>query len=108
MRYALDTQKRDLFHLSGLSRENDDSFIGMTAATRRSLELSDSLSGRNGPYQLSILNTCQTAIGSRLLAESLHHPSRDINLAEEKLDAVDALYNTRPAQLRRLYRRYRY
>ena len=101
LRYALDTQKRDLFHLSGLSRENDDSFIGMTAATRRSLELSDSLSGRNGPTLLSILNTCQTAIGSRLLAESLHHPSRDINLAEEKLDAVDALYNTRPAQLRR-------
>ena len=101
LRYVLDTQKCDLLHLSGLAREHDESFIYMTAATRRSLEISDSLSERSGITLLSLVNTCQTAVGARRLVEALHHPSRDIAQVKARLDAVTALRETNPETLRK-------
>ncbi|WP_455262627.1 MutS N-terminal domain-containing protein, partial [Neisseria sp.] len=63
-------------HLDGLSLETDSQYIGMDAATRRNLEITQTLSGKKSPTLFSILDGCATHMGSRLLALWLHHPLR--------------------------------
>ena len=66
----------------------------MTAATRRSLELTETLSGARSPTLFSVLNRCKTPMGSRLLAHTLHHPPRLRAEILPRHDAVDALIKT--------------
>ncbi|HFC5302092.1 TPA: DNA mismatch repair protein MutS [Neisseria gonorrhoeae] len=54
-------------HLDGLSLETDSQYIGMDAATRRNLEITQTLSGKKTPTLFSILDGCATHMGSRLL-----------------------------------------
>ena len=61
-------------HLDGISLETDSQYIGMDAATRRNLEITQTLSGKKSPTLFSILDGCATHMGSRLLAFWLHHP----------------------------------
>ena len=49
----------------------------MDAATRRNLEITETLRGEPAPTLLSLLDTCATNMGSRLLRHWLHHPLRD-------------------------------
>ena len=74
-----------------MAREDDDSFVGMTAATRRALELTETLSGARAPTLFSALNTCRTPMGGRLLAHTLHHPPRGRDEVLSRHEAVDAL-----------------
>lgn len=55
-------------HLDGLSLETDSQYIGMDAATRRNLEITQTLSGKKSPTLMSTLDLCATHMGSRLLA----------------------------------------
>ena len=49
----------------------------MDAATRRNLELTETLRGEPAPTLFSLLDDCATGMGSRLLRHWLHHPLRD-------------------------------
>ena len=91
LRYALDTQMREMPHITGVSREDDGEFVGMTAATRKALELTESLGGGRERTLLSAMDSCRSAMGARLLAESLHHPPRDRDLILSRQDAVSDL-----------------
>jgi DNA mismatch repair protein MutS len=57
--------------------EYESEFIGLDAATRRNLELTETLRGTESPTLFSLLDTCRTTMGSRLLRHWLHHPPRD-------------------------------
>lgn len=92
--YARDTQKQGLAHLSELGWESDAAFIGMSAATRASLELTATLGGEKSPTLFSVVDRCKTAMGARCLAELLHHPPRDREVISERHDAVAALLAT--------------
>lgn len=94
LRYAQDAYKQPLSDLRGLAREDEHTFVGMTAATRRALELTETLSGARAPTLLSVINTCQTPMGSRLLSYTLHHPPRRQQDILPRRDAVDALQKT--------------
>ncbi|MBE8159167.1 MAG: DNA mismatch repair protein MutS, partial [Betaproteobacteria bacterium] len=75
-------------------REEFGDFIGMTAATRRSLELTETLSGARAPTLFSAINSCKTPMGARLLAHTLHHPPRRPAAIIPRHDAVEALCKT--------------
>ncbi|HFB3659138.1 TPA: DNA mismatch repair protein MutS [Neisseria gonorrhoeae] len=78
-------------HLDGLSLETDSQYIGMDAATRRNLEITQTLSGKKTPTLFSILDGCATHMGSRLLALWLHHPLRNRAHIRARQEAVTAL-----------------
>ena len=89
--YARATQGTSIAHVSTLSVERDSAHVRMDAATRRNLELSETLRGEPTPTLLSLLDTCTTGMGSRWLRHALHHPLRDREIVKARLDAVGRL-----------------
>ncbi|MDP3874179.1 MAG: DNA mismatch repair protein MutS [Methyloversatilis sp.] len=89
--YAQATQQRALAHVTTLAVEHDSAWLRMDAATRRNLELTETLRGEASPTLLSLLDTCATSMGSRWLRRCLHHPLRERAQAETRHQAVDAL-----------------
>ena len=77
LRYARMTQTRALPHIQSLTVERDGEFLGLDAATRRNLELTETLRGQPAPTLFSLLDACVTSMGSRALRHALHHPLRD-------------------------------
>ena len=99
---ATPVPRHSLAHISGLAVERDDRTIALDAATRRNLEISESLSASDavarfgGPASRSstlfgLLDVCATHMGSRLLRQWLHEPLRDRELPSERSLAVEAL-----------------
>ena len=64
----------------------------MDAATRRNLELTQTLGGKKSPTLFSVLDCCATHMGSRLLALWLHHPLRNRSHIRARQQAVSALF----------------
>jgi len=94
--YARLTQGQAISHIRSLQVYSADHFVRMDAATRRNLEITQTLRGEAAPTLLSLLDTCATNMGSRLLSHWLHHPLRDRAILRSRLDAVDKmgdLYN---------------
>lgn len=90
-------------HLDGISLETDSQYIGMDAATRRNLEITQTLSGKKSPTLFSILDGCATHMGSRLLALWLHHPLRSrahIRARQEAVAALGSQYETLQGRLK--------
>ena len=94
LRYAKDACKRPLTDLQSLSWEEDGEFVSMTSATRRSLEITETLSGASAPTLFSSVNQCKTAMGSRLLAHTLHHPPRRRETILPRHNAVEKILNS--------------
>ncbi|HJV88318.1 MAG TPA: DNA mismatch repair protein MutS [Noviherbaspirillum sp.] len=95
LRYAQSTQGKGLQHVRTLTVESENEFIGLDAATRRNLELTETIRGQDGssasPTLFSQLDHCRTAMGSRLLRHWLHHARRDQNVAKARHAALNAL-----------------
>ncbi len=91
LRYAQATQARALPHVQALVVERDQTFLGLDPATRRNLELTETLRGQPAPTLCSLLDTCVTAMGSRFLRHALHHPLRDPALPAARHAAIDSL-----------------
>ena len=92
-------------HLDGISLETDSQYIGMDAATRRNLEITQTLSGKKSPTLFSILDSCATHMGSRLLALWLHHPLRSrahIRARQEAVAALGSQYETLQGRLKNI------
>jgi DNA mismatch repair protein MutS len=91
LRYAQSTQGRGLQHVRSLSTETENEFIGLDAATRRNLELTETIRGQESPTLFSLLDHCRTAMGSRMLRHWLHHARRDQGVARARHAALGAL-----------------
>jgi DNA mismatch repair protein MutS len=91
LRYAQSTQGRGLQHVRSLTVESENEFIGLDAATRRNLELTETIRGQESPTLFSLLDHCRTAMGSRLLRHWLHHAKRDQGVARARHDSIAAL-----------------
>jgi DNA mismatch repair protein MutS len=89
--YARLTQGQGIAHVNSLQVYAAERYVRMDAATRRNLEITQTLRGEPAPTLLSLLDTCATNMGSRLLAHWLHHPLRVRSILRERLDAVDKL-----------------
>ncbi|MDR3351921.1 MAG: DNA mismatch repair protein MutS [Zoogloeaceae bacterium] len=89
--YAEATQARALPHVEALKVEEESAYLGLDMATRRNLELTETLRGQAAPTLFSLLDTCVTSAGARFLRHALHHPLRDASLAAARHTAVFAL-----------------
>ena len=87
LHYVQQTQRAALPHITGLSVERDDEFIRMDAATRRNLEISETINRDASPTLFSLLNTTVTSMGARMMRDWLHHPLRDRRVIAERLQA---------------------
>ncbi|WP_418125321.1 DNA mismatch repair protein MutS [Variovorax sp. 160MFSha2.1] len=94
--YAEHTQGRALSHVQRLSVERDGDLIELPPTTRRNLELVQTLRGEDSPTMFSLLDTCMTGMGSRLLKRWLLSPRRDRSEAQGRLEAIGALQATAP------------
>ena len=91
LNYAQHTQQGSLPHVTGLSVERGSDFVLMDAATRRNLELTETLRGDPSPTLFSTLDATVTSQGTRWLRRALHHPLRDRSTLRRRLDAVQTL-----------------
>ncbi|MCL2021404.1 MAG: DNA mismatch repair protein MutS [Betaproteobacteria bacterium] len=85
LQYAKDTQASALPHIECLRVEEESLYLGLDPATRRNLELTETLRGQSSPTLFSLLDCCVTSMGGRLLRHSLHHPLRlpDVPVARQ-------------------------
>ena len=89
--YAEHTQGRALTHLHSLRVQRNDELIELPQNTRRNLELLQTLRGEDQPTLFSLLDTCMTGMGSRLLKNWLLSPRRERTQAQQRLGAIGAL-----------------
>ncbi len=89
--YAEHTQGRALTHLHSVRVQRRDELIELAQNTRRNLELTQTLHGEDHPTLFSLLDTCMTGMGSRLLKHWLLNPRRERSDAKQRLDAITAL-----------------
>ncbi|MGP9467819.1 DNA mismatch repair protein MutS [Halomonas sp. TP35] len=97
--YARDTQRSRLPHVTALSVENRDDAVVIDAASRRNLEIDINLGGSADNTLASVLDTCTTAMGSRLLKRWLNRPLRQRETVQGRqagvaLLSLDAAYMT--------------
>jgi DNA mismatch repair protein MutS len=86
--YARKTQGQALAHVTAVSAERSAEFLRLDAATRRNLELTETLRGEPAPTLFSQLDRCASGMGSRLLRHWLHHPLRDRGAVSKRHEAV--------------------
>jgi DNA mismatch repair protein MutS len=96
LRYAQATQLQTLAHVTGMTLERESQWLRLDAATRRNLEITETLRGEPAPTLLSLLDTCVTAAGTRWLRHCLHHPLADRRAAAARHAAVAALLDDGP------------
>ncbi len=91
LQYVKDTQRCELPHIRRLQHDANERAVAMDAATRRNLELDINLSGGTDNTLASVMDRCQTAMGSRLLKRWLHRPLRDREVLEARRGSIAAL-----------------
>jgi DNA mismatch repair protein MutS len=101
LHYLAETQRARLAQLSSLHTYSTEQFMTLDAATRRNLELTETL--RRGTVQgslLGVLDATVTSMGGRLLRRWIHQPLLDLARLNERLDAIHAFYHDTPARTR--------
>ena len=98
--YAEHTQGRALSHVQGLQVVRSGELIELPLATRRNLELTQTLRGESAPTLFSLLDTCATGMGSRALKSWLLSPRRDRAQAASRLEAIAQLRTSGQQSLR--------
>jgi DNA mismatch repair protein MutS len=95
--YAAATQRAALAHVRALDVVDASTRIALDPATRRNLEIVDTLSGDARATLFALLDGCATAAGSRALRAALVEPHRDPAVASARHDAIAALLADRRA-----------
>ena len=90
--YVRETQRAALPHLRSLTTEERDGALIMDPATRRNLELDESLAGMPELTLAGVFDRTVTAMGGRLLRRWLHRPLRDRHTLRERYQAVATLF----------------
>jgi DNA mismatch repair protein MutS len=91
LEYAGMTQGQALAHVSTVTAERAGEYVRLDAATRRNLEITETLRGEPAPTLFSLLDECACGMGSRLLRHWLHHPLRDREVLGARHEAILAL-----------------
>ena len=94
LNYVRETQKAALPHLRSMSSEERDGALIMDPATRRNLELDESLAGRPELTLAGVFDRTATAMGGRMLRRWLHRPVRDRAVLRARYLAVATLMDS--------------
>jgi DNA mismatch repair protein MutS len=89
--YVRETQKSALPHLLSMTTEERDAALIMDPATRRNLELDESITGSTDLTLAGVFDRTATAMGGRLLRRWLHRPLRDRGILRARHHAVATL-----------------
>ena len=89
--YVKDTQRGELPHVQSIYIESQSGAVMLDAATRRNLEIDQTLSGGEEHTLFAVYDSTVTAMGARHLRRWLHRPINDQAAIESRLDAVDTL-----------------
>ena len=90
LQYLQQTQIGSLAQLATLSTYSVSEFMALDAATRRNLELTESIRGRvKRGSLLNVLDATVTPMGGRLLRRWLNQPLLDLALLNARLDKVE-------------------
>ncbi len=95
--YAEHTQGRALSHVQSLQVQRDDELIDLPVTTRRNLELVQTLRGEESPTLFSLLDTCMTGMGSRMLKCWMLEPRRERSQAVSRHEAIGVLRGESPS-----------
>jgi DNA mismatch repair protein MutS len=101
LHYLTETQRARLEQLTSLRTYSTLQFMTLDPATRRNLELTETL--RWGAIQgslLGVLDATVTSMGGRLLRRWINQPLLDLAQLNERLDTLEALYDDTPARTR--------
>ena len=94
LKYLLETQKRDLSHMTSLSVYTTGKYMLLDSSTRRNLELCETLREKQKRGSLLwVLDKTKTAMGARALRKFIEQPLIDRTEINRRLDAVDELKN---------------
>ena len=91
--YLLETQKGVVKQIQRLATYSVDRFMAIDRASRRNLELLESIDGSKTNSLLGVLDKTVTALGKRLLRERISRPLIDVPELENRLDEVEAFYD---------------
>ena len=89
--YLHDTQRAALPHLRGLTTEQRDDAVIVDAATRRNLELTQTLGGQIEHSLAGIMDRTATPMGARLLRRWLGRPLRQLDQVRARHQAIAEL-----------------
>src|SRR6202166_3219164 len=89
--YVPETQKSALPHLLSITTEERDAALIMDPATRRNLELDESLAGKPELTLAGVFDRTATAMGGRMLRRWLHRPLRDRGILRARYQAIATL-----------------
>ncbi len=92
LKYLIETQKRDLSHITRLSVYATGKYMLLDSSTRRNLELCETLREKQKRGSLLwVLDKTKTAMGARALRRHIEQPLIDKKEIERRLDAVEEL-----------------
>jgi DNA mismatch repair protein MutS len=93
VQYLGETQRAALGQLKSLHTYSTSEFMTLDTATRRNLELTQTIRGRKAEGSLlGVLDLTVTSMGGRLLHRWLNQPLLDVEALNRRLDAVEALH----------------
>jgi len=90
-RYLQQTHKGELPHIRRVQFEQPTESLVMDPATRRNLELEQTISGAESPTLCSVMDNTVTAMGSRLLRRWINRPIVDAEALTARHHAVAVL-----------------
>jgi len=94
VQYLEKTQKAALEQLDGLRTYSTEAFMTLDSATRRNLELTQTIRTRSVQGSLlGVLDQTVTSMGGRLLRRWLSQPLLEIERLNRRLDTVEALHS---------------
>ncbi len=94
IQYLRETQMQGLAQITGLTTYSTSAFMALDAATRRNLEITETIRGPHSAAQgalLGVLDATRTPMGARLLRAWLSQPLLDRKQIETRLERVSAL-----------------
>jgi len=91
--YLNQTQKTSLEHINKLHFYNVGEYLYLDSSTRKNLELIETVRGKKGQGTLyNVLDYTMTAMGGRMIKKWIEEPLKNINLINNRLDAVEELF----------------
>lgn len=91
MNYLQETQKANLPHIRKITPYNTSEYIVLDQSTKRNLEITTSIEGREDGTLFWVLDRTQTPMGGRLLKKWINQPLRRLEPIKARLEAVKEL-----------------
>lgn len=92
MQYLEETQKISLDHITSIKPYIPNSYMLLDRSTRRNLELCETMREKSKRGSLFwVLDKTKTAMGARMLRNSIEQPLLDIEKINQRLDTITAL-----------------